>query len=226
MNFRRLPMWVLSRAQHVSRWGIHPDYKPIPMDPPEKLAESPFPDSRIEIFTDEGRIRIDRWLRTESITEDFLGFISEFTDVTDDQRKQVREVDPVNTHDYDKDVMSWFTPDLIERMYAANPRWAGLEREILRRRLPALGGAVELAAESREDALLLVVQRRESIADAACVARKQLIEQPLAGGRGNQRHRPAVLVASPPLDQAALGECGRHLACARFADPQAQPKDP
>jgi hypothetical protein len=130
MNFRRLPMCVLSRAQHVSRWGIHPDYKPIPMEPPEKLAESPFPDTRIEIFTDGGRIRIDRWLRTESLTDDFLAFISEFTEVTDERMGHVREVGPVNTHDYDKDVMSWFTPDLIERMYEANPAWADLEREI------------------------------------------------------------------------------------------------
>jgi hypothetical protein len=130
MNFRRLPGWVLSRAQHVSRWGVHPDYKPIPMDPPETLADSPFPDSRIKIFTDEGRIRIDRWLRAESITDDFLAFISEFTDVTDERRRQVEEIGPVNTHDYDKDVSNWFTPDLIERMYAANPVWATLEREI------------------------------------------------------------------------------------------------
>lgn len=130
MNFRRLPVWVLSRAQHVARHGIHPDYEPIPMDPPEVLADSAFPDSRIAIFTDGGRIRIDRWLRSESITADFLTFISEFTDVTNERRREVEEVGPVNTHDYDKDVSSWFSSDLIERMYAANPNWARLEREI------------------------------------------------------------------------------------------------
>lgn len=130
MNLRRLPVWVLSRAQHIARHGIHPDYEPIPMDPPEVLAQSSFPDSRIEIYTDGGRIRIDRWLRAESIADDFLAFISEFTEVTPDQRQQVHDLGPVNTHDYDKDVRSWFTPDLIERMYAANPVWAGLELEI------------------------------------------------------------------------------------------------
>jgi hypothetical protein len=130
MNFRRLPVWVLSRAQHVARHGIYPDYQPIPMDAPEVLADSPFPDSRIAIFTDEGRIKIDRWLRSESITSDFLEFISEFTEVTGDRRRQVEEMGPVNTHEYDKDVSTWFSPDLIERMYAANPNWARLEREI------------------------------------------------------------------------------------------------
>lgn len=130
MNFRRLPTWVLSRAQHVARWGIHPDYTPIPMDSPEELANSRFPDSRIQIYTDEGRIHIDRWLRAESITDDFLAFISELTDVSEEQKQRVRDLGPVNTHDYDKDVTSWFSPVLIRRMYEANPVWAALEKEI------------------------------------------------------------------------------------------------
>jgi hypothetical protein len=130
MNFRRLPVWVLSRAQHVSRWGIYPDYKPIPIDPPETLADSSFPDSRLELFTDEGRLRIDRWLRTEFMTADFLAFISEFTEVTNERRRQVEEVGPVNAHEYDKDVSNWFGPELIERMYVANPSWARLEKAI------------------------------------------------------------------------------------------------
>ena len=82
------------------------------------------------IYTDERRIRIDRWLRAESLTEDFLGFISELTEVTEEQRQQVHYLGPVNTHDYDKDLASWFGPNLIERMYEANPIWAELEREI------------------------------------------------------------------------------------------------
>ena len=38
MNLRRLPFWVLSRAQYVSREGIWPDYDPIPMAPAAELA--------------------------------------------------------------------------------------------------------------------------------------------------------------------------------------------
>src|SRR6476619_5523637 len=40
MNLRRLPFWALSRAQHVARWGVHPDYKPIPMATADELAAS------------------------------------------------------------------------------------------------------------------------------------------------------------------------------------------
>jgi hypothetical protein len=130
MNFRRLPFWVLSRAQHVARWGVHPDYEPTPMNPPEKLARSPFPDSRIQIYTDQGRIRIDRWLRMESLNEDFLSFISEFTEVGEEERRRVHELGLVNTHEYEKDITTWFSLEQIERMYEANPIWAALEREI------------------------------------------------------------------------------------------------
>ena len=51
MNFRRLPAWVLSRAQHVARRGIYPDYEPQPMGTPDELAESSFPDDRASCST-------------------------------------------------------------------------------------------------------------------------------------------------------------------------------
>ena len=130
MNLRRLPLWVLSRAQHVARWGIYPDYVPIPMDPPERLAESSFPDTRIKLFTDDGRFRIDRWLRAEALDEDFMAFISEFTDVTVEKRQQVAALGPINAHDYDHEIATWFGPDLIELMYERNPVWAALERQV------------------------------------------------------------------------------------------------
>jgi hypothetical protein len=130
MNLRRLPFWVLSRAQHVARWGIYPDYQPIPMEPPEKLAESSFPDSRIQLFTDDGRFRIDRWLRAELLDEDFVSFISEFTEVGDDRRQRISDLGPVNAHEYDHDPANWFSPRQIDTLYSRNPIWAALEREV------------------------------------------------------------------------------------------------
>jgi hypothetical protein len=128
MNFRRLPFWVLSRAQHVARWGVYPNYEPIAMPTPDELSESPFPDSRLSVYTDGGRFPIDRWLRTESLTEDFLAFISEFTEVTDERRASVVALGPVNAHEYDHSIERWFTPAQIATMYERNPDWAALER--------------------------------------------------------------------------------------------------
>jgi hypothetical protein len=130
MNFRRLPFWVLSRAQHVARWGVYPEYEPIPMPSPDELAESSFPDSRLSVYTDSGRFPIDRWLRMESLTEDFLRFISEFTEVTGERHAAAVALGPVNAHEYDHSLESWFTPAQIATMYEHNPDWAAIEREL------------------------------------------------------------------------------------------------
>jgi hypothetical protein len=130
MNLRRLPFWVLSRAQHVARWGVHPDYQPIPMASPQDLSESPFPDNRLALYTDDARFSIDRWLRMERLPDDFLEFVSELTEVTPEQRERVSQLPPVNAHEYDHELGTWFTPEQIERMYERNPVWAGLEEEL------------------------------------------------------------------------------------------------
>jgi hypothetical protein len=130
LNVRRLPSWVLSRAQHHARWGVYPEYEPTPMASPEELAESGFADDRLALFTDDGRFEIDTWLRMEHLAEDFLDFISAYTEVTDERRAAVLNVPMVNTNDYDRDLASWFTPDQVDRMYERNPRWAALEQRI------------------------------------------------------------------------------------------------
>jgi hypothetical protein len=130
MNLRRLPFWVLSRAQHVARWGIHPEYEPIPMATPEELSESDFPDNRLALYTDNGRFGIDRWMRMEHLAEDFVGFVSDLTDLTVERRTRALRLPPVNAHAYDHELGRWFTPEQVERMYERNPVWADLEKEL------------------------------------------------------------------------------------------------
>ena len=130
MNLRRLPAWVLSRANYVARHGIWPDYEPIPMATPQELAESAFPDSRILLFTGDGRFPIDRWIRTEYLTQDFLAFVAEFTAVSEDQVRRVTEIGPVNAEEYDRRVEAWFTGEQVRTMYERNPEWARLEAAV------------------------------------------------------------------------------------------------
>jgi hypothetical protein len=130
LNIRRLPTWVLSRAQYVARWGVWPDYVPIPMDSPKALSESSFPDSRLQLYMDDGRLSIDRWLRVERLQEDFLSFVSDFCEVDPERRAQVVATRPVNTQSYDREVDSWFTPEQLRTMYESNPVWAEFERKL------------------------------------------------------------------------------------------------
>jgi hypothetical protein len=130
MNLRRLPFWVLSRAQHVARWGVYPNYEPIPMASSRELSESDFPDSRLSLYTGRDRFEVDRWFRMEHLAEDFLDFVSEYAEVTEERRRAVFSMRMVNAHGYDHDLGSWFSRDQIARIYERNPIWAALEREL------------------------------------------------------------------------------------------------
>jgi hypothetical protein len=130
LNIRRLPAWVLSREQHRARWGQHPDYKPLPMDPPEKLAESSFPDYRLSGFLQNGRFPIHRWLRNEMLAEDFVAFMTEITDGQVNVAERIAGVGRVNTNEYNREIADWFTDDQVSRLYENNPVWASIEREV------------------------------------------------------------------------------------------------
>jgi hypothetical protein len=130
LNLRRLPSWVISRAYYVSRHGVHPDFEPIPIPSPRALAESSLPDERLGLFTDEGRLAIDRWLRAESLSDDVVSFVSELRELSAAERGRVRAVGRVNALDYDHDVARWFTPAQVDRLYARNPEWAALEERV------------------------------------------------------------------------------------------------
>ncbi len=130
LNMRRLPAWILSREQHKARWGLHPDYRPIPMDSAEQMAESSFPDYRLSGFLRNGAFRIDRWLRMEQLAEDFFAFVSELTEVDADARERIDELGSVNANDYDHELAHWFTPEQVQSLYRNNPLWASVERQV------------------------------------------------------------------------------------------------
>ena len=130
MNFRRLPAWVLSRAHHVAREGLWPDYTPEPMPAAAELAASTLPDGRLQVFTADGRIRIDRWMRLEHLRHDFLAFVKEFHPVTPADERLVHELPARDVACYDRDPHNWFSASQLKQMYEANPRWATLEREL------------------------------------------------------------------------------------------------
>jgi hypothetical protein len=114
----------------VSRHGVYPSFEPIPLPASHELAASSFPDERLALFTDDGRLAPDRWLRAESLAADVIAFVSELRDVSEAERERVRGVGRVNSLDYDHDVASWFAPDELELLYRANPRWASIEERV------------------------------------------------------------------------------------------------
>ena len=130
MNFRRLPAWVLSRAHHVAREGLWPEYRPQPLPAAAEMAASDLPDRRLEHFAFRGALRVERWLRLDHLREDFLAFASELTDVTPPLERRGCELPALDVADYERDPRAWFSRDQLLTLYARNPRWAALELEL------------------------------------------------------------------------------------------------
>jgi hypothetical protein len=151
-TIRRLPEWMLDRAMHETLEGLWPDYKPRPMRSPAQIAATQFADGWISYMTDFGRLKIDRWLRLEHLREDFFEFVSQFTEVGEEQRKRIFELPREHVVDYDVEPLHWFTPEQIRLMYENNPLWHAVEREAYKvwPRLPAPGEAVQVPAHEHE----------------------------------------------------------------------------
>ena len=129
-NFRRLPDWTLSWAQHRARYATRPDGKPVAMNSPHQMVEVPRADKRLAILTDDGRYHIDRWIRMERLADDFIAFVSELTEVTSADREQITAAEQVNALEYDHAIAHWFTPEQVRRLYRNNPLWASVEERV------------------------------------------------------------------------------------------------
>jgi hypothetical protein len=130
LSVRRLPSWLLSFESHKSRRGLYPDYEPVPMSTAEEMAVSTYPDHLLRAYVDEGRAWPDRWIRVEHLVDDVLALLKEHhVKVRWSLRRQIRAMEPKNTGgDYERTVSSWFTDEMIDRMYDHNPLWREAER--------------------------------------------------------------------------------------------------
>jgi len=129
LNIRRLPSWMLSFHVWKAVQGLLPDFEPSPMRSPHEIADSNVADAFLVRYRPpEGGI--DTWLRTEHLIDDFLVFIEQHTDVTDEQRKAVRELPRINELVYDKRIDHWFTSAHLRLMYLRNPMWATVEAAV------------------------------------------------------------------------------------------------
>ena len=130
MNIRRLPAWSLSAAHHKAAVGLHPDFKPLPLDSPDVMAESTDPDDMLRWLTGGEDYPVDRWLRTEHLEGDVLALLDELGLLTTEVKERVREVGRVSEQSYERDLSRRFSDEQIRRMYQRNPAWAEVERRV------------------------------------------------------------------------------------------------
>ena len=130
MNIRRLPAWALSGAQHKARHGVHPEYRPLPLETFDEMTSRTDADDLLRWMTDHGRFRVDRWLRTERLEDDMLSLLEELGELTPRVRAAVLGVGHVNVGGSPRELEREFTAEQLGRLYALNPVWAGIERHV------------------------------------------------------------------------------------------------
>jgi hypothetical protein len=130
LNIRRLPSWMLSFHIWKSIVGLLPDFEKSPMLSPHQIAESNAADAFLARYRQPEEPKIDVWLRTEHIIDDFLGFIGAHTELTSEKEEAARQLPRVNELVYDKAIDHWFTSAHIRLMYVNNPAWATVEAAV------------------------------------------------------------------------------------------------
>ncbi len=128
-NMRRLPNWTLSWA-HWRAGFPRRDGSPRQLESPADMANIPRADRVLSTLTDNGRFRMDRWLRMERLAGDFAAFVSQFRDLSDAEQQRLATFERVNALDYDHDLRQWFTPRQVRRMYEHNPLWTAVEQRV------------------------------------------------------------------------------------------------
>lgn len=130
MNMRRLPTWVLSAAHHRAMHGVHPTYRPLPMQSADELATNTDPDDLLRWMTDHGRFEVSRWLRAEQLESDVLSLLAELDVPGPTAQQAVGSVGRVNVGSYDRDVGVFFSEDQLAALYRSNPGWAAIEGRV------------------------------------------------------------------------------------------------
>ena len=125
LSVRRLPSFVLSQFQHRLVDG-----REAVLPTPEQMADDYMGDFYLRLYTDEGRLPIAHWLRSECIREDLLAFLARHHELDAQQLERVRNMATKPSLNYPHDVFAYFQSADLERLYRTNPRWAEMERQV------------------------------------------------------------------------------------------------
>ncbi len=142
MNLRRLPSWILSFANHKYRSLSVPIIKESHLrgtvlferGGDDFLGKSDIPDFREvkidKMLEDFMCSRIDYWLRTEYLADDFINVMSKFVPISSFQKRKIRKIKINVNQDYNKDILANFSINELDLIYKNCPFWASIEKKV------------------------------------------------------------------------------------------------
>jgi len=130
-GIRRLPSWLLSRIHYeASRPPYHCATREMFSRGRffEQNGSVGWADEHVERFVASG---VQRWIRLEHLAEDFARHFSDLLGRrTEAAAGKLRRVLNPTEIQYLKRLDFYFTPREIDALYAANPAWAAVERQV------------------------------------------------------------------------------------------------
>lgn len=122
---RRLPAFVLSQLHHRLMDGRLSE-----LPAPDRICQDYMGDFYIRLYTDECRLKIDRWLRCEHLRSDMADYLAGHFDLSDEQRAVIETASTKTQLPYRHDVAAFLQADQVRELYRNNPLWADIEREV------------------------------------------------------------------------------------------------
>ena len=140
LNIRRLPSWYLSFANHATRFGLAPDFRPLPRPTREQMIDphrtygdhgslADYPDRTLLRYTRNRKLKIRGWFRMEFLLEDIVAFLRTRIEVDAALLRSLEQCRTKNHGSYDHDWRKQFSDSDVRVLYLNNPVWASIERE-------------------------------------------------------------------------------------------------
>lgn len=141
LNIRRLPSWALSYGYHkLHRQGVPFDREKLLQGIlAVRVRQIAKDDGTIEMITDYAHIdqilqnqmcgRVDYWIRTEYLAQDFISIVSQFIPISWWRRLRIKITHRNTNSKYDKDLSKHFNKQDLEQLYAACPFWTKIEKQ-------------------------------------------------------------------------------------------------
>ena len=129
MNLRPLPEWVIS---HTCFMKINYGHVYDNADIKKGLLSSKYYTATADtILKQYNYQKVDYWMRTNNLNNDFLDFIKNFKQLSEEENESIKKVGKAlyNRH-YQRNIYQWYTLDEIENLYANNPIYTELERKL------------------------------------------------------------------------------------------------
>jgi hypothetical protein len=127
-NFRRLPYWMESRIRYEAARSGQPVLREMYVQGRffDAVGNESFADKTLYKFTER---KVNHWIRMEYMIDDFYKAFSNYLDV----RTVVKPSDfaeKLNVTEGDPHLDIWFTKSEIGQLYASNPGWAAVEKDL------------------------------------------------------------------------------------------------